>query len=332
MEKDFDSQEQKEFEDIYNQEIDIWCRGQDAYAWEDGKRSRWYEYARKRDQESGRPFMDGKKHGKISTPDFLNAAINLRAADDVAVSYFHAKHFCSAFGPAPDPIYLFKSADAYFYVTPCNVDIEYQWNDVDSKEEHPYVDQYNPPITKVAPSTESETLRYGLPLGVLQFGDRLDVLDPKELQDTPFLVYLHPGDKSLWIVFNCYPDLSEYEGCLLPTREITADPVWRVLDTKHRGMVLRIDSTQLQSIISLHSHPSPPRDLRQGTRSLETRCKVLNANMPDWELYPEVIIPYDDKIWQSHAARPKPFPPSKKELKEYLQGFATRDRMLTPEE
>ena len=75
--------------------------------------------------------------------------------------------------------------------------------------------EFEPPITvptHLSSSIDgdySSSLQYGINIGYIRWGNDDNIDDQQKLREAPFVVFLHPVDKSFWIVFNSFPLLEE---------------------------------------------------------------------------------------------------------------------------
>ena len=108
----------------------------------------------------------------------------------------------------------------------------------DDKKIHPYITELSsPPISETA---TPQIPRFVFLLGSLQYGFRNSITDRSQLKRTPFLVFLHPTEKTLLIAFDYNPIDEESGDC--DSVKLEDSPFWYEAST---GSADRFDVLEL---------------------------------------------------------------------------------------
>lgn len=232
------------------------------------------------------------------------------------------------------PFPLFKQASDYLYYVAYPAHHTPWW---DNKPEGRWIEKngpldpldswtrFDPPITvpphlRSAIDTEySSSLEYAIPLGHLRYHEDGTITKTTRLHETAFVVFLHPADKSFWIVFNTFPFFEQNDVCGEPEvlESVTQDssplgtPIWQ--DYENPVAVWRMPFSDVRRC-ALLARPDQVN---------ATALDAALANVPK----PLVVVDGRDPAWTSMDPlthpRPHPSVASRSELQKYRDMLST---------
>jgi hypothetical protein len=192
-----------------------------------------------------RELLSSLRHEEGISPAIYTGMINeLDFSQEQKLAEFVRDTQRADYGPLPSPLWLFHHQSNHFYLCSELVYYEREANEQNqrshseqveiAKQTHQYITEFDPPLSppiaklhhplKSADAVDTSPLQFALLLGSLQYGADYSIEDRSLVQPSQFLVFLHPADKSLWMVFNCFP--VDEEGECHPIDSIEDAPFW----------------------------------------------------------------------------------------------------------
>ncbi|OAL27439.1 hypothetical protein AYO20_09790 [Fonsecaea nubica] len=187
------------------------------------------------------------------------------------------------------------------------------WEDFDAREEGWC--KFEPPIIipqhlRTSEDTEhSSALHYAYVIGTISSAELYTIDDVFDLDPAPFKVFLHPVDKSFWIVFDVHPsmqplddppsysyewDSDDSDG---PTIRVCDHEIWDELEPAPPVVAWRIPFSDMQRIAQRRKY---------------IRGFVSTAIQDNDGPVPQVVVDGYDPIWNSpDVPRPLLYPPGK---------------------
>ncbi|EXJ79547.1 hypothetical protein A1O3_07826 [Capronia epimyces CBS 606.96] len=350
MEKDLDPETRQEFIAVYNECKGVqlpssipesYKRDELMSRWDIDKQRLFCRWANSNDcpGRMGTRSISLPRHGPFSRGQYVKAVEDLDFSQEESIAIFRRDFSSGDYGPAFPSLWLFKRGGPSFYLSPHPAFYDYipEWYIKEDPDWDPtgapegtmikvgsldQIYKFVPPITPPAQSPESvdvvdgHSLHYGLMLGSLWCSRYDDICDYREFleEEQDFLVFLHPADKSLWLVFNCFP-----------MRRITGEPYfipdpnrelqWYAREGRwpQTWMVARLPFSYLKRGLTSFREEDPDWRWLDGSSGHD-------GEQSDSEVV--VVVNGDDPVWNGPMKEPnhRPIPenPPMDEFMEYL--------------
>lgn len=315
---------------------------------------------RKCDKDPNEPFSREYNHRqkfeqslamRHSPARFCEMIHQLDIHDDDQVHHFQ-RQISTRIGPlrVPPmvPFPLFKYGSAYFYLVPSDethhpeerTPREGSWERKESPSPCDWdYTKYDPPITvpphlRTSNDTEyTSSLRYAIQIGDIRCGKDDKPDKDYELEEAPFVVFLHPADKSFWIVYNTFGVVQgDVQKDFLALNSVTGNnyhiyrgqfgahyrSFWNEIgESQNTVAVWRMPFSDVQRVAMSRSLPALSAEhITKG----EPQGQASNA-VPADVFRPQVIVEGCNPAWDSFNPKyPRPVPcwGSRTEIQEYL--------------
>jgi hypothetical protein len=269
---------------------------------------------------------------RITPANYLEMINQLDIWDKEQANVFRSKtnEYIKCCGSCVLPFRLFRHGSAHFYfISRRRLHLPWEY-DADpmgrwtskrgiSTNEYPYMTEFEPPITvptHLSSSIDgdySSSLQYGINIGYIRWGNDDNIDDQQKLREAPFVVFLHPVDKSFWIVFNSFPLLEEGgEGVPEEIESVANNDIgfWESIKSKNPVAVWRMSFSDVQRVVL------PPSSAAGHVSTGEPEDEGNDNGGPK----PQVIVDGYDPAWNSFdPTNPRSIPcePELSEIQKY---------------